>query len=310
MAPQLAVLGMGACLSIPEKPHDIEQLCTAFVPGTGAVEIHPLAKGLISESYRVVRDGRAYTLKAAAGYAAEFALNIAWEAQVLERAGSAGMAPALVYCDVERAVLVSRWVEGRSWSPQEVRHPANIGKIAALLRRVHALAVPPAPRLMNPLSWVQVYGAALSRRARGVPDSALRTAADARLQELARLPAAAGVVCHSDLHTMNLLHRDESLILIDWEYAHISDPLWDLAGWAANNDFEAAARGELLTDYLGTAPTAGDWQRLRLLMWLYDYVCLLWSKLYLSVRRDGVNGISRRATQLDARLRLPAHYAA
>jgi thiamine kinase-like enzyme len=109
---------------------------------------------------------------------------------------------------------------------------------------------------------------------------------------------------------MNLLHRDESLILIDWEYAHISDPLWDLAGWAANNDFEAAARGELLTNYLGSAPTAGDWQRLRLLMWLYDYVCLLWSKLYLSVRRDGVNDISRRATQLDARLRLPAHYAA
>jgi aminoglycoside phosphotransferase (APT) family kinase protein len=310
MAPQLAVLGMGDCLSIPEKRHDIEQLCTAFVPGKGAVEIHPLAKGLISESYRVVRDERAYTLKAAAGYAAEFALNIAWEAQVLERAGSAGMAPALVYCDVERAVLVSRWVEGRSWSPEEVRHPANIGKIAALLRRVHALEVPLAPRLMNPLSWAHVYGAALSRRARGVPDSALRTAADARLQELARLPATAGVVCHSDLHTMNLLHRNESLILIDWEYAHISDPLWDLAGWAANNDFEGPAQGELLANYLGTAPTVGDWQRLRLLMWLYDYVCLLWSRLYLSVRRDGVNDISRRATQLDARLRLPAHYAA
>lgn len=301
---------MGACLSTLKEPHDIEQLCTAFVPGTGAVEIHPLAKGLISEKYRAVRDGRAYTLKAAAGYAAEFALNIAWEAQVLERAAGAGVAPAPVYCDVERALLVSRWVEGRSWSPEEVRHPANIGKIAALLRRVHALAVPLPPRLMNPLSWVQVYGAALSRRVRGVPDGALRTAADARLQELAQLPAAAGVVCHSDLHTMNLLHRDESLILIDWEYAHISDPLWDLAGWAANNDFEAAARGELLGNYLGTAPTANDWQRLRLLMWLYDYVCLLWSKLYLSVRRDGVNDISRRATQLDARLRLPAHYAA
>jgi thiamine kinase-like enzyme len=301
---------MGACLRTLKEPREIEQLCTAFIPGTGAVEIHPLAQGLTSEKYRVVRDGRAYTLKIAAGYAADFSLNIAWEAQVLERAAGAGMAPAPVYCDVERALLVSRWVEGRSWSPEEVRHPANIAKIAALLRRVHALEVPLPPRLMNPQSWVQVYGAALSRRARGVPDGALRTAADARLKEFAQLPAAAGVVCHSDLHTMNLLHRDESLILIDWEYAHISDPLWDLAGWAANNDFEGAAQGELLTNYLGTAPAAGDWQRLRLLIWLYDYVCLLWSRLYLSVRRDGVNDISRRATQLDARLRLPAHYAA
>ncbi|MDP9007856.1 MAG: phosphotransferase [Pseudomonadota bacterium] len=290
-------------------PRDIEQLCRAFVPGTGTAEIHPLGSGLISESYRVVRDERAYTLKAAAAHAAEFALNIAWEAKLLQRAASSGLSPALVYCDPERAFMVLRWVEGRSWSPEEVKHPANIGKMAALLRRVHALPAPQPPRLMNPLSWMQVYGAALSRRSRGIPDTALRTAADSRLQELARLPAVAGVVCHSDLHTMNVLHRDEGLILLDWEYAHISDPLWDLAGWAANNDLEADAQGALLTDYLGTAPSAGDWLRLRLLMWLYDYVCLLWSKLYLSVRRDGANGISQRATQLDARLRLPAHYA-
>jgi hypothetical protein len=45
-------------------------------------------------------------------------------------------------------------------------------------------------------------------------------------------------------------------------------------------------------------------------MWLYDYVCLLWSALYLNTRGGGANEISRRATLLDARLRLPAHYAA
>ncbi len=46
----------------------------------------------------------------------------------------------------------------------------------------------------------------------------------------------AGVVCHSDLHPMNLICGAESLILLDWEYAHVADPLWDLAGWSANND--------------------------------------------------------------------------
>jgi hypothetical protein len=47
-----------------------------------------------------------------------------------------------------------------------------------------------------------------------------------------------------------------------------------------------------------------------LLMWLYDYVCLLWSDLYSNARRGGENGIRKRATLLDARLRVPAHYAA
>jgi thiamine kinase-like enzyme len=290
-------------------PDDIERLCLAVVPGTGAVAVQAVAKGLISETYRVVRDGVAYALKAAAPNRAEFGLDLAWEAQLLEPAGSVGLAPPLVYCDPKLAV-VSRWVVGRSWSPQEVRRTANITKIAALLRRVHALPIPLPPRVMSPMSWTRVYGTALSRYTRGAVDGALRTAAESRLQQLAELPAATGVVCHSDMHAMNVIQVDDILTLLDWEYAHVSDPLWDLAGWAANNEFEPEKQRELLMDYLGTAPTAAERQRLRLLMWLYDYVCLLWSELCLKTRRDGVNGIRKRSTLLDARLRLPAHYAA
>ncbi len=66
----------------------------------------------------------------------------------------------------------------------------------------------------------------------------------------------------------------------------------------------------LLTRYFGNAPNSSQWQRFRLLLALYDYVCLLWSQLYLSVRSDAANGVAERARLLDARLRLPAHYAA
>jgi thiamine kinase len=287
---------------------DIERLCRAIVPGTGAIEIQALTHGLTSETYRVQRDGRTYALKTATPQRADFGLDLAWEAQLLQRAGSAGLAPPLVFCDLERTVL-SRWVVGRSWSPPEVRHAANITRIAQLLRRVHALSVPLPARIMSPMSWIRVYGAALSRHSQGAADGSLRTAAESRWQQLAELPPAVGVVCHSDLHAMNLIEVDETLTLLDWEYAHVSDPLWDLAGWAANNDFEPETQRELLMIYLGIAPAAAQCKRLRLLMWLYDYVCLLWSELYLNTRRDGVNGIRQRATLLDARLRLAAHYA-
>jgi len=290
-------------------PGDIERLCHAIVPGTGAIEIQALTNGLTGATYRVQRDGVSYALKAAAPHRADFGLDLAWEAQLLERAGSAGLAPPLVYCDLERTVL-SRWVVGRSWSPLEVMHAVNVTKIAQLLRRVHALSMPRPARAMSPMSWIQVYGAALSRHTQGAADGSLRTAAESRWQQLAELPPAAGVVCHSDLHAMNLLEVDETLILLDWEYAHVSDPLWDLAGWAANNDFAPAIQRALLENYLGIAPSPAEWQRMRLLMWFYDYVCLLWSELYLNTRRGGVNGIRQRATLLDARLRVAAHYAA
>jgi thiamine kinase len=303
-------------------PDDIERLCLAVVPGMGAVEIQPLASGLFRRTYRVVRDGVAYALKAALeggadlGWdsGAELGLGLRWEAQLLERAASSGLAPPPVYVDPKRAVMVSRWVAGRPWSIEEAR-AKNMSRISELLRSVHALPIPAPPRVMSPLSWVRLYGAALSRSGGTVaatlhPGATLHAAANRHLQEFARLASVPGVVCHSDLHRMNLIQDGEMLILLDWEYAHVSDPFWDLAGWAANNDFDAASQRALLTNYLGTAPAELEWRRLRLLVWLYDYVCLLWSELYAITRGGGADEIAGRASLLDARLRLAANYAA
>ena len=292
------------------QPHEIEQLCRGVVPGKGSVDVLPLGAGLIRETYRIARDGAAYALKVPAEHRPSLGLDFAWEVRVLERAGNAGVAPPVVYCDAERGILIARWMAGRSWSAQEAAAPENLGKIAALLHRVHALGAPAPPRIISPQSWADLYCAALPSRPAQLTDPELSKTAAARGGELAKLPRANGVICHSDLHAMNLIQDGAALVLLDWEYAHVADPLWDLAGWSANNDFEAQSQWTLLTNYLGAAPAPSEWLRLRLLLWLYDYVCLLWSRLYLSVRGDGSNGVSERARLLDARLHIPAHYAA
>ena len=293
---------------------EIERLCHAIVPGAGSVDLEALGAGLISETYRIARDGVAYTLKVAAE-SCELHADLPWEVQVLERAARAGLAPRLVYFDFDCAVLLTRWADGSSWVSREAGMPANLEAIAALLRRVHALAVPMPARQVSPQQWITVYDEALSRRGSTASDPALRSAALARADALSALPQVVGVVCHSDLHSLNLLQHDDALILLDWEYAHVTDPLWDLAGWCANNDFEADRQWSLLTHYLGYAPISSEWRRFKLLLALYDYVCLLWSELYLSVRseakgaRSAANDVAERARLLDARLRLPAHYA-
>jgi thiamine kinase len=289
---------------------EIERLCHAIVPGAGSVDLTALGAGLISETYRVARDGVAYTLKVAAEHRPDLRLDLAWEVRVLELAGSVGLAPRLAYFDPNSAVLLTRWVEGRSWVSRESAAAANLEKIAALLRRVHALAVPIPARQVTPLQWIEIYDEALSRRTSTSSDPALRRAALCRAEALPKLPRVVGAVCHSDLHAMNLIQQDDSLILLDWEYAHVTDPFWDLAGWCANNDFEVEVQWSLLTHYLGNAPISSQWPRFKLLLALYDYVCLLWSQLYLSVRSAEADGVAERARLLDARLRVAAHYAA
>ncbi len=247
----------------------------AVVPGAGSIDLEALGAGLISETYRVARDGVAYTLKVAAEHRPDLGVDLPWEVRVLERAASAGLAPRLVYCDLDGRG--SAHALGRGTFVGLARGCGS-GKPGKICR-----AAAPGSRPRGADAGASGYSAAvdqksmstaLSRRTSTSSDPALRRAALARAQALSELPRAVGVVCHSDLHAMNVLQEDDSLILLDWEYAHVTDPLWDLAGWCANNDFDAEVQRVLLTRYLGqraefepvaTLQTAARALRLRLL---------------------------------------------
>ena len=282
-----------------ESVTDVEDVADRHVPGIGKINIHRSRQGLVNQTYRVLRDGKAYALRVAAANPHELGLDRHWEARVLESAVATGLAPALVYCDPERGILVSRWVDGRSWGAEDTLRPVNLSRMAELLHRIHALGLPMPARVMTPGQWMGYYSAAAPPTGRA---AALRIMAVERLRELAALPEAEPVVCHSDLHTLNLIDRGGSLVLLDWEYAHAADPFWDLAGWSANNDFEDGPRSELLAKYLARTPTSEERRRLRLSGWLYDYVCLLWSELYLSRHDARPEEVTARAQLLAARL--------
>lgn len=305
-------------------PHELERLAAQHVPGGGTIALAPLGRGLVYETYRARRDGRVYALRVPAAASLDAGIDRRWEARVLESAALATLAPPLEYYDPQAGILVTRWVEGRSWSAADARRPANLSRMAELLRRVHALPVPAPPRLMTPAQWIGRYAAGIAGRAGmaarvaaapadGGSGAELRDAAAVRLATLAALPSGPAVVCHSDLHLLNLIDRGPALVLLDWEYAHVAEPLWDLAGWGANNDFEDSLRLALLREYLGRNPTDDEYSRLRVLGWLYDYVCLLWSELYLKIAAAAGGGpgdprgeVRARAVQLAERLHASA----
>lgn len=289
------------------QPTELESLAARIVPGDGPLEFHRLGYGLVNESYRVRRGGRLYALRVAAANPRDLGVDRRWESRVLEFAAAAGLAPAIEYCDPLAGILVAQWVPGCSWTPQEVQAQANIVKVAVLTRRIQALPVPSPARMMSPAAWIGYYRDALARCAvssRHVPG--LRARTDALLASLAHFPAAKPALCHSDLHPLNLIDRDGSLMALDWEYTHVSEPFWDLAGWSSNNDFGDELRHDLLASYLGRSAARDEWSRLQVLAALYDHICLLWSELYLNQRPDGASdGIAQRMDLLAARLSAP-----
>jgi thiamine kinase-like enzyme len=290
------------------EPADLAGVAGRHLPGSGPLEMRRLDTGLVNDTYRIRRDGADYALRVAGSSQNELGFDRTWEAGVLEHAVRAGLAPPVVYNDPVSGILITQWVDGRAWSPQEAGQRAAILQTAPLLQRIHALPLPHPARSMGPLQWIRLYSAAAGN---GAAPGVLMPAASERLEVLSTLPAHKSVLCHSDLHVENLLDRGGSLMLLDWEYAHAADPFWDLAGWSDNNDFAECATAELLACYLGRDPTHGERLRLQLLCWLYDYVCLLWCTVYLKIRNgraapspaDGRSeGVAARADHLAARL--------
>jgi thiamine kinase-like enzyme len=189
------------------------------------------------------------------------------------------------------------------------------------------LQPPGDARVLHAADWIEQYRGAFTqlaidtraearRRSLAAGADLLRAQAERRLSSLEALPRTAAVLCHSDLHPANLVSGERGLVLLDWEYAHVSEALWDLAGWACNNDLEADARGLLLASYLGRPAAPEEERRLEDFAWLYDYVCLLWSAVYCGATDASDGLILERGRALAARLvrragggpgELPAH---
>jgi thiamine kinase-like enzyme len=311
-------------------PDRVEEAARRYVPGVGAVSLERLGRGLVNESHRVLRDGRMYSLRmpAAQAAAARAAVPAAthvpigvdreWECRVLAVASAAGIAPVIERCEPRLGVLVTRWEQGHALSAEEARHPDTGARVAQLARRVHALRPPGNARVRRAADWIAHYRDALTPRPRGLAAGAdlLQAEAERRLGALEASPPTPAVLCHSDLHPANLVANERGLVLLDWEYAHVSEALWDVAGWACNNDLEPHARALLLASYLGRPAAREEQRRFEDLAWLYDYVCLLWSEVYCGATDASDRLILERGRALAARLlrgagggpgELPAH---
>ncbi len=264
----------------------LRELALVHVPGHGEPRIEALRGGSLNCSFKVTRDERPCVLRVDAGScgtAPAPGVDRAWERRVLQAAAGAGIGPRIVACEPAAGVLVTAWVDGVEWSAEHAAAPASQAQMAGLVRRVHALIVPEPVRRMSVRDWRDLYR---EQRRHEAPDSqeSLRLAqldmrAESLLDQYEALSGARSCLCHSDLYRHNVLWSGQCGCLLDWEYAHVGDPFWDLAGWTCSNALSPAARNEFVNAYLGRKPRPDEQARLALLMRLYDSICASWAAL-------------------------------
>jgi aminoglycoside phosphotransferase (APT) family kinase protein len=243
------------------------------VSASDVVAVEPIKHGLTNESWLVRTRSDAVVVRISASSDDALRIDRPSEARVLAIVASAGVGAPVIRSDPERRLLVTRYA-GPSWSYEEAREHANIVRAAALLVRLHRLDAP-GVRTVDLAATIEGYLSTLTLAGAGgdLTRQSLRERAHEAANVLRR--DAATRLCHNDVHHLNIVGGDE-LRLIDWEYAGVGEPLFDLAALCVYHGYERTRRELLLTSYSADAGPDRE-SRLDQALWLFEYIRELWT---------------------------------
>ncbi|MBC7984172.1 MAG: phosphotransferase [Candidatus Obscuribacterales bacterium] len=234
-----------------------------------------IKSGLTNESWLVeVDDGRAVVVRLSNPKQRELQINRASETAILLAVGAADIGAPVLLCDPERHLLVTQYLRGRIWSPRDARQSENIQRMGKFLRALHVMPPPDGAQPTDLRLVIGNYWNTLMARGLSSHTGSAETRERAR-QIAAEISADFGAcLCHNDIHHLNVID-DGKLRLIDWEYAGIGDPYFDLASLCCYHTYSDGLRRELLAAYLG-ADRPAALERLHRMCWLFDYIRELW----------------------------------
>lgn len=186
---------------------------------------------------------------------------------ILQAAYAGGLGPEPIAVSPEQGWLLTAWLPGEAWQAEHLQQPARLRALGECLRAVHAL--PAAGARFEPVAIARRY-AACSEAPQAQPLLATITSMAAELYPV----GAARCVCHHDPHAGNLVGPGPTR-LIDWEYAALGDPLFDLAAVTGYHGLSDRQRLLLLDAWAGST---GPEQRERMAQFERFYATLahLW----------------------------------
>jgi len=222
--------------------------------------ITPITTGITNQNFRVDLAGDGpYVVRIPGERTEVLGIDRSCEAEATRRAAQLGIAPGVRGELPGYGTLVTEFVPGRQAEPEDLHDPDRLAVVVGLLRRFHD---------SGPISWQFPIFRVVEWHARdavthGVSlpaayDDAHRVASQIETAFADRSTAARP--CHNDLLPANVLFGAERAWLIDFEYAGMNDPYFDLANLSVNCGLDAAGDDRLLSCYFdsdgATAPAA------------------------------------------------------
>ncbi len=239
---------------------DPELIAARIWPGR-PVAVEPLGGGITNRNFRIDVDGESFVLRVGGNDTELLGIDRPAEHLASRNAAELGIGPEVLTFLEPDGYLVTRFVDGEVGK-------VDVAAAGAALRRLHD--GPSLPGRFDSFEVVETYRA--TAQARGIETPAAYAGAHeiaVRIrQRRAGTPACA---CHNDLLSANFIASGDRLWIVDWEYAGMGDPFFDLGNFAVNNELDAAGERALLVAY-GSA----DLDALVLMRFMSDFREAMW----------------------------------
>lgn len=193
--------------------------------GSGSIE--PLIGGMTNRNYLVDPDGAALVARVC-GELPRLGIDRRNEAACQTIAAHLGLAPELVH--QEDGLLVSRHIPGQTLGQDDVIQPTVLATVMKAVKQLHDAWASVASHLLYfcPFQTIRSYARSAKDLGASLPDSFDAMVNDAcNLERMVR--PFRPVLCHNDLLPANLIMEGERIWIIDWEYAGMGHPFFDLA---------------------------------------------------------------------------------
>jgi thiamine kinase-like enzyme len=247
---------------------ELDDILRRLEPSLGAPTGEPaeLGGGITNRNFRATLGGIDYVIRRP-GKDTDL-LGIDREAERLATEAAAGLGIAPEVSAALEDCLVTRFIACRPPTVRELSE--RVPEIAIALRAFHDSATPLPASFWVP-DLLDRYACIVLERGGVLPASYGQTVdVAARIHAVLEPPRPRP--CHNDLLPGNIIvaQPQGQILLVDWEYAGMGDPRFDLGNLSVNNDFDDRTDERLLTAYYGRAPSDGVRAGLKLMRVMSD----------------------------------------
>jgi thiamine kinase-like enzyme len=269
-------------ISIPELTDVVARLSALLGPREGGVR--PLEGGITNRNFLVHFGADDYVVRLPGKDTNLLGIDREAERLATKQASELGIGPKVAAMFEDPPCLVTCYVEGRVLTSEELRDQSRLTEVAYGLRAFHESGLE-LPTDFQVYDVVREYAEVARSRGGELPE-----AFDGTLERAGAIVAAVRdhpehrtSPNHNDLLAANFIQASDNVVIVDWEYAGMGDPFFDLGNFAVNNELEEAGGDRLLEAYFREPPTPRRKAALNLFRFMSDFREAMWGVVQTSV---------------------------